>query len=443
LLLTIEKLIYGGDGLSHLPADASGRGKAVFVPFVLPGEKVEASVTEQKPGFARALVDQLEETSPHRIEPECPYFKQCGGCHYQHIDYEQQLEIKKEILRETLGRTAKLKLPVEIQVHPSPPWNYRNRSRLQVETNPEFKIGYFKMRSHEVLSVELCPISSPLINRGIELVWQSGRAGNVPAGIREIEFFVNADDSRMLIEIACSEEARRAATRAWAEELCAAMREIVGCAGFRQSSSAPQKREKLVVVGSDHISYKTGRFTYRVSAGAFFQVNRHLTEELVEIVTTGQSGDLALDLYAGAGLFSTALARDIRHLVSVESSQTSAADLAYNLPSNGEAVQATTEQYLARAEDKGRLGKGTVPPHNIYPPGLAVVDPPRNGLGERVARMLATLGAARVVYVSCDPATLARDLIVLLGGGYRVEQVHLVDLFPQTYHLESVVHLAR
>jgi len=443
LLLTIEKLIYGGDGLSHLPADASGRGKAVFVPFVLPGEKVEARVTEQKTGFARAQVENLGETSPHRIEPGCPYFKQCGGCHYQHIDYEQQLEIKKQILRETLRRTAKLELPVEIQVHRSPPWNYRNRVRLQVETNPEFKAGYFKMRSHEVLPIELCPISSPLINRGIELAWQSGRAGKVPGGVREIEFFVNADDSRMLIEISCSPDARRAAVRAWAEELGAAIPEIAGCAAFRRSSAPPQKPEKLVVVGSDHIRYQTGSFTYRVSAGAFFQVNRYLTDELVEIVTTGQRGELALDLYAGAGLFSKALARDIPHIVSVESSSPSSTDLAYNLPSHAETVQATTEQYLAAAENRGRPGKGTVLSPNMHPPALAVVDPPRNGLGERVARMLATLAASRVIYVSCDPATLARDLIVLLGSGYRVEQVHLVDLFPQTYHLESVVHLAR
>ena len=144
-----------------------------------------------------------------------------------------------------------------------------------------------------------------------------------------------------------------------------------------------------------------------------------------------------------SGLFSTALASDIHHIVSVESSQTSSADLSYNQTSNGEAVQATTEQYLARLEDSGRVGKGTVLPHNFHRPDLAVVDPPRSGLGERVARMLVTLGAPRVVYVSCDPSTLARDLAVLLKGGYRLEQVHLVDLFPHTFHLETVVHLAR
>jgi len=148
-------------------------------------------------------------------------------------------------------------------------------------------------------------------------------------------------------------------------------------------------------------------------------------------------------LYAGVGLFSTALAGDFHHVVSVESSQTSSADLAYNLPENGESVQASTEQYLARSEENRRVGKGEFLPQSTHTPDLAVVDPPRSGLGERVARKLANLGAPRVVYVSCDPATLARDLVVLLSAGYRIAQVHLVDLFPQTNHLETVVHLVR
>jgi 23S rRNA (uracil1939-C5)-methyltransferase len=167
-----------------------------------------------------------------------------------------------------------------------------------------------------------------------------------------------------------------------------------------------------------------------------------MTDELVRIVTNGHSGELALDLYAGVGLFSTALS-DIRHIVSVESSQTSTADLSYNLASNGKAVQAKTEQYLSGLEKSGRSGKGAVLSHTLNRPDLAVVDPPRGGLGERVAQMLATLAAPRVVYVSCDPVTLARDLVTLLGSGYRIEQMHLVDLFPQTFHLESVVHLVR
>jgi 23S rRNA (uracil1939-C5)-methyltransferase len=466
LLLNIEKLIYGGDGLARLPAGsdgnkAGGRGKAVFVPFVLAGEKIEAVITEEKPGFARANAGTIVEPSPHRIPPPCPHFGRCGGCQYQHISYEHQLEIKKEILRENLRRIAKLDLQCEIQAHPSPPWNYRNRSRLQVETRPGFAAGYFKLSSHELLPVEECPISSPLINRGIAALWQAGRAGKAVEGVLEVEFFSNADDTKILLEFLCAPEARRAAVRAWAEELCAAMPEIVGVVAFR----TPQKgvQEPLVAVGASELTYQTKTAAYRVSAGAFFQTNRFLIDELVTIVTAERSGELALDLYAGVGLFSTALACNFRHTVSVESSQTAASDLKYNLPVNGKAVQAATEQYLTnyqayehpvrvgagdsptqppsdRDKDKIRTGMGVDVFHN---PDLLVVDPPRGGLGDPVARALASLSAPRLTYVSCDPATLARDLVPLQAAGYRIEEVHLVDLFAQTYHLESVVQLVR
>jgi 23S rRNA (uracil1939-C5)-methyltransferase len=207
----------------------------------------------------------------------------------------------------------------------------------------------------------------------------------------------------------------------------------------------PQKgvQEPLVAVGASELTYQTKNAAYRVSAGAFFQTNRFLTDELINIVTTGHSGELALDLYAGVGLFSTALARNIRHIVSVESSQTAAKDLQYNLPVNGKVVHAATEQYLAERGDKGRAGHGAVLPQVLHKPDLVVVDPPRGGLGDRVARLLAGVDAPRVTYVSCDPATLARDLVPLQAAGYRIDQVHLVDLFPQTYHLESVLHLVR
>lgn len=460
MLLTIEKLIYGGDGLARLPAapdpsatrndEVRGRGKAVFIPFVLAAEKIEASLTEQKPGFARAHADSILEPSPHRVPPPCPHFTRCGGCHYQHATYEHQLEIKKEILRESLLRTAKLDLPFEIEVHPSPPWNYRNRSRLQVRVAPSFATGYFKLASHELLPVEECPISSPLINRGIAALWQSGRTGKVPAGVREVEFFANAEDTQLLLDVNCAREARRAPVREWAEDVRAAMPEIAGVVAFREPNPGDRKAgapEVLVTAGTANQTYQTSLGAYRVSAGSFFQINRHLIDELVHIVTAGRSGKLggklALDLYAGVGLFSTALARDFDHVVSVESSQTSTGDLAYNQPSNGETVQATAEQFLAGAENKARVGKGAGTRPVPGKPDFAVVDPPRSGLGEKVVKLLAAAGASRIAYVSCDPATLARDLVPLLAAGYRVEQVHLVDLFPQTYHLESVVHLIR
>jgi len=443
LQLKIEKLVYGGDGLSRLPEDSHGRGKAVFIPFVLEGETVEIALTEQKSGFARGRVEAVVEASPHRVQPKCEYFGSCGGCHYQLTSYEHQLRVKEEILRETLRRTSKIELEAAIEVHPSPPWNYRNRSRLQIATTPEFGAGYFRAGSHDLLPVEQCPISSPLINRAIAVLWASGRKNEVPQGVAEIEFFANAEDSQMLVEISCDPGARRSKLREWTEKLRGEMAEIAGVVIFRrEASGGASDFERLLSAGEDHLVYRTRKGEYRVSAGSFFQTNRHMIDELVRIVTEGRSGELAVDLYAGVGLFSTALS-DFHHTVSVESSQTSSGDLSYNLSSNGEAVRAATEQYLARAETSGRIGKGEVFPHIFHKPDLAVVDPPRSGLGERVARMLAALGAPRVVYVSCDPATLARDLGVLLGSGYRIEQVHLVDLFPQTFHLESVVHLTR
>jgi 23S rRNA (uracil1939-C5)-methyltransferase len=464
LILSIEKLIYGGDGLARLPCDPNrtdhrSRGKAVFIPFVLGGEEVEASLTENKPGFARARATEIIEPSPQRVQPSCSYFLHCGGCHYQQASYEHQIEIKTEILRENLRRIAKLELRCEIQAHPSPPWNYRNRCRLQVCSGPEFAAGYFRFGSHDLLPVEECPIGSGLINQAIAAFWQAGRAGRVADGIREIEFFANANDTKLLIELLCTPQAKRSSVRAWAQEFCVTMPEIAGAVAFRQNPSGIA--EHLTSIGAAELTYQTQHASFRVSAGSFFQTNRFLTNELVEIVAGGCSGEMAIDLYAGVGLFSTGLSCNFRHVISVESSQTAARDLAYNLPTNGEAVRSTAEQYLhavpgaSRADaghwpaqsggelEPGRDRMGKLPQLYSYKPDLIVVDPPRSGLGDRVARSLASSSAPRVTYVSCDPATLARDLLPLQASGYRVDEVHLVDMFPQTYHIESVVKLVR
>jgi 23S rRNA (uracil1939-C5)-methyltransferase len=186
----------------------------------------------------------------------------------------------------------------------------------------------------------------------------------------------------------------------------------------------------MAVSGMGEILYKTGDASYRVSAGAFFQVNRHLVDRLANLVTAGLTGNLALDFYAGVGLFSSLLAGSFAQVTAVEASQTSYADLLDNSPENVKAVCTGTEQYLQAQAGKLRAD-------------LVVVDPPRSGLGERVVKQLSGLKAPKLVYVSCDPSTLARDLRGLLDAGYGIEQAHLVDLFPQTFHLESVFHLSR
>jgi 23S rRNA (uracil1939-C5)-methyltransferase len=276
--------------------------------------------------------------------------------------------------------------------------------------------------------VAQCPISSPLINRAIGGFWELGRAGKLPTGIQEIEFFANADDSQLLVEAYVASDDDSIAR--WAGEVRAGFPEIAGVVVFRNAMRAGMQPERLAVSGAEEINYRTARANYRVSAGSFFQTNRHLTDELVEIVTQGRSGRTALDLYAGAGLFSSVLNREFERVIAVESSPTSHADLLYNSPSNVKAVRATTEQYLNKFGGKLKID-------------LVVVDPPRSGLGEGVIRGLVALGAPRITYVSCDPATLARDLRALTSGGYRLEKAHLVDLFPQTYHLESVFQLVK
>lgn len=426
---TIEKLVYGGDGLARMPADAQGRGKAVFLPFVLPGERVEASFTEDKPGFARATATNVLLPSTLRIGPACPYFQRCGGCHYQHAAYEEQLEIKAGILKENLRRIAKIDLDVELQVHASPPWNYRNRARLKLQSSPEFAAGYYKFASHDLLAVEQCPISSPLINRFMGTLWELGRKNPLPEGIQEIEIFAGAEDAEALVEVYCSPDANVEAVQSWLQQLQHDFPVVMGCVAFRGRTGDPVT-SVFTATGTQQLTYQTASGRYRVSAGAFFQVNRFLTDELLRITASGFSGHTALDLYAGVGLFSTVLARSFSQVTAVEASPISHADLRYNSPPNVKAVRATTEQYLAKMSAKGR-------------PDLVVMDPPRSGLGAQVVQRLAAMSPPRLVYVSCDPATLSRDLRSLLVAGYRIERAHLVDLFPQTYHLESVFHLAR
>lgn len=428
--LKIEKLVYGGDGLARLPVDERGPGKTVFVPFVVDGEQVEAEIVEQKPGFARARLERILAPSSDRVEPNCRYFSKCGGCQYQHANYAWQLKTKSAVLLETLKRPARVELPCELRIHSSPEWNYRNRTRLKVQSTPHFALGFYKFRSHQLLPIEQCPISSPLINRAITEIWSAGRVQGIPAEIREIELFADRADERLLIEAYCEPRTNKAIGDKIAATLSRILPNAIGVSAFEQPpANQLVEPKRLAGFGEPALIYEIKPAHYRVSAGAFFQVNRFLIDELVSIVTTGVSGKLALDLYAGVGLFSAVLARSFAQVIAVEASQTSLTDLRHNAPSEVKAVLATTEQYLGQVSG--------------VRPDLIVVDPPRGGLGESVVRSLAKLEAPKITYVSCDPSTLARDLRLMTGLGYRITGAHLIDLFPQTFHIESVFHLAR
>lgn len=434
--LTIEKMIYGGDGLARDAQPGEPRGKTVFVPFVLKDEQVEAEITEEKSGFARARAETIISASPFRVAPPCPYFLQCGGCHYQHASYEHQLEIKTAILRETLLRTGKVDWQNEILVHPSPPWNYRNRTQMKVRHDP-FAIGYYKFNSHVLLPVEQCPISSPLINKAIAAIWQLGRSDKIPKALIEIEFFANAKDQELMLKIDLHQYSMPAQEewQSFAAALLELVTEIAGISLFTTQADGPRiqrkpPKELLSLFGLSELVYGAAFSDYRVSAGSFFQTNRFMTDTLVKLVTKNRSGKFALDLYAGVGLFSKALAKPFPQVSAVESAALSYSDLKNNCPLNATTYNLTTEQFLA-----------SVPRGTYF--DYIVADPPRAGLGEKVTRQIAQLAPAQMTYVSCDPATLARDLKVLLASGYRISKIHLVDLFPQTYHIETVIELAR
>jgi len=439
--LTIEKLVYGGDGLARLE-QPDGKRKTVFVPLVLPAERVEAAVVEERPGFARAKLDRVLEPSPSRTSASCPYFGECGGCHYQHATYDEQLRLKGEILRETVARIAKLELP-EIATHASEPLHYRNRTRLKFAVTAggetRFEVGYHRLGSHRLLPVRECPISSPLINRAIQGLWSMAGEFDLPKGLAEVELFADHTDARVLVEFVVEANYDRGSATAFAEELQRKVPAIVGVAAVPRASrgeeqvAAPELNEAVAACaetlwGRDYLEYRAGELTYKVSAGSFFQTNRCLTEALLKLVTAEARGKLAMDLYAGAGLFTLPLAKSFERVIAVEAAPASFGDLKANAPRNVKTVQATTEAYLARGAAK---------------PDLVVIDPPRAGLGKKVVAGLTRLAPKMLVYVSCDPSTLARDLPGLLAAGYRVTKADLVDLFPQTFHMETVLRMER
>ncbi len=431
--LKIEKLVYGGDGLARLPSDAQpGPGKAVFVPYTLPDERVAATIVEQKTGFARARLDRVLSPSPLRSSAPCPYFGSCGGCHYQHTSYEEQLRLKADILQEQLLRTAKLTLELPIETHASPPLHYRNRTRFHLRHEPAFAIGYFRHGSRDLLPVNECPISSPLINRALPRLWELGKA-EAALGINEIELFADGNDERLLVELYLdNNNVRGEELKDFSVRLARAIPETDGIASFSPAFGvrSPVLRNHLLH-GSSIMQYRTKRSAYGVSAGAFFQTNRHLIDRMVDVVVDERHGKLALDLYSGVGLFALPLAQNFERVIAVESSPISGADLRKNLPANASMSPHSVEEYLANFSQ------------NKPAPDLVVADPPRAGLGTAVCRQISALATSEVVYVSCDPATLARDLKQLSNDAWRISAMHMVDLFPQTFHIETITVLQR
>lgn len=390
--VNVEKLVYGGEGLARID------GQVVLVPYVLPGEGVEIETERVKTGLLRGELLKVMEPAPERVVARCEYFANCGGCHYQHAEYSFQLQQKREILRETLQRLGGIAFEGEIQVISGEPWFYRNRIQLHFSDN---ETGFHRARSRELCAIDRCYISSPLLNTVILKLQAAAKEPEWPRFLRSLEVFTNETD----VQLQIVNSTRPVAARFF--DWCGAF---------------------IPDLAKNAIEYTAAGHRYRISRGAFFQVNRFLVDALVEEVLRDASGERAVDLYAGVGLFALPLAQRFRSVDAVERSGPAYRDLEWNARQSELPIrtfQKSAEEFLRESTEA---------------PDVIVADPPRAGLGKETTVELLRLRAPKILLVSCDPATLARDVKKLLAI-YRIERLTLVDLFPQTYHFEAVVQL--
>jgi len=428
LRVSIEKLVYGGDGLAH--AD----GNTVFVPYVLPGEEVRAAAKSKKKKLVWAQLLEVTSASAQRAGARCPHFQTCGGCHYQHIPAAEQLRLKKEILRETLSRLGGIQWTGAIHEHAAEPYGYRNRAQWAVRNANPRAIGYFLPESSVIVPIDQCPVLSPLLAKSFSQLQELARSNRLPEKVLEIEAFADSADAKLALNVAFERFPKPPA------ELAAVFREAMP--QLESLLLADESKDRFELTGPGYLFQEAGGFRFRVSHLSFFQVNRFLVEDLLQTMVAGAKGETALDLYAGVGFFTLPLARTFKKVIAVDANLAATRDLHVNAESAGVAIVSHNEhaeEFLRKTKEK---------------PEFVSLDPPRSGLGAAGAAKLAELGAAEIVYLSCDPSTLARDLAILTGSKrngeaetgsvrYEIAEMHLFDLFPQTYHIETLVRLRR
>jgi 23S rRNA (uracil1939-C5)-methyltransferase len=389
--IDVEKLVYGGDGLSR------HEGRVVLTPYVLPAEQVQVAIARERKDMLEARVEQIVTPSPQRVEPTCPHFGSCGGCHYQHAAYGYQVEQKIAIVREVFARSGRIEIPGEIEAITAEPWGYRNRIQIHIDGT---KVGFREGGSHKLQAIEQCPISSPKLNESLATLRSMLRSPRWPGFVRSIELFTNEKEVQLNV-----------------------IETMAGKRVARQFFDWCENEIKGAITGP--LEYDG----FRVSHRSFFQVNRFLLKKLVKAAISNYEGELALELYAGVGLFSIPLADRFARVVAVESSKSAVEDLEVNARRAKKSVEhhrASSDLFLETMQRK---------------PQFVLADPPRAGMGAGVIRDLIRLKPQRISIVSCDPSTLARDLKGLLEAGYAIERCQMIDLFPQTFHIETITHL--
>ena len=396
--IQLEKIVHGGDAMGFAPD-----GRPVFVPFAAPGEWARVEVREEHKGFLRARLLETIEPSPERVQPRCRHFGECGGCQFQHLEYPFQLAVKEKILREQFLRLGGIpEVPLRPVIPSSSPWNYRNS--VQFTPTPDRRLGFYRTDSHSLMPVEECLLPE---SRLVEL-WKSLDWEPFP-GLRQIGFRAGDGEEMVVFESDTGEPP-----------------ETVVESPVSVALLGPQGEDAYLAGGP--LEYEISGRNFTVSAGSFFQVNSAQIPAMVDLVmemADPRKDETVLDVYCGAGLFSAFLAGRAARLIGIEESPSAVKDFEINL----EAFD-SVELYAAPAEEALE--------EISLRPALAVVDPPRSGMSGRAMRALLTMAPARIVMVSCEMSTLARDSRVLAESGYKLERVAPIDMFPQTSHLETI-----
>ncbi|GAB4543559.1 MAG: 23S rRNA (uracil(1939)-C(5))-methyltransferase RlmD [Anaerolineales bacterium] len=398
--IRLEKLTYGGDAMGRLP-DA----RAIFVPFGLPGELVRVEIVEEKKNFARGKILEVMQAAPNRIAPKCKHFGACGGCRYQHLSYADQLKAKEEILRDQLQRIGKIQNPPVLPVVASPlEWNYRNH--VQFHLTRAGRLGFVPVEGAEILAIEECYLPE----ESIGALWR-GLQFESDEDAQRVSLRAGADDALIILESQSPDLPEL--------EIEADASVVHLCEGHA-----------VTLAGSDWLTMNVLGKEFKVSAASFFQVNIKMAEKMAEHLLAELSvspSDTLLDLYCGVGLFSKFFAPCVGRLIGVESSSSACEDFAANLDEfeHVELYEGATEQVLPALAAQVKAD-------------CAIIDPPRAGLERYALDALIAMQPRFIAYVSCDPSTLARDAARLQANGYVLKQVTPFDLFPQTYHIESI-----
>jgi len=441
LRLHVRALTFRGHGIAR-----TDDGQVVFLPYAAPGDVVCARVVETKGDYLRAAIEQVETPSPDRVNPPCPHFGRCGGCQWLHVRDEAQGHWKAEILRDQLARLGGFReIPVGPLVRPTDGFGYRTRAQLQVrEAEGWYQFGFFAPASHHVVPVGTCPLLHPMLNELLE-----GLAGQrtpplaklVP-GLREVSLLAIPRSNQSLLTLV-----GRQVERASLRHLFFTLRErvphlvgmvLMGTVGSDRSQAgrAEPAARFLDRFGEGHITMQAGGHRYRVDAGSFFQPSEPAADALVSTVLEMaglQGGERVVDLYSGVGTFTVPLAGRAAEVLAVEGNPPAARDAEFNLRAAGLGGKTRIlRTSVSRAVETRSLGERA---------DVIVADPPRQGLERAVQGGIAGLQPRRVIYVSCDPSTLARDLKGFAHHGYEVKQIRPLDLFPQTYHIESATLL--